>query len=358
MVRTLVAGVGVAAWIAAPIAGVFVLSSQATTAALEPALVTWVPVENNSGAVSRPVSVHVAWADTTPLVAPSWTGVVQRTFVRSGSGITSGDPIAIIDGIKRLAIHTNEPFYRTLTVGDHGGDVAAFNRMLIDLGFEADNDDQFTYMTQAGLRAFAKSIGVPAARDVTSFDPSWVVFLAQRSVNIETFQMLVGAPAPSVGTEIAEVEPSISSARLVERSDLTANEEGEIDENLLNPAIAEPEESLSVAGEKVNLHKDRESVAPKSLLILRELLQVRTPLIDGQLSAPAEAGEWAVPAASVITGPDGGHCLAVRTLEGHRTIPAQVEGNINSVAIVQADLMKTDYVAVRPPTEMRQCISR
>ena len=101
---------GAALWVCAPIALVVILTVQSRAVELSPARPVWATVEANDGQVSEPVDVVLEWQAVSPVVAPAWSGIVQSVAVTVSSTLTSGQPVAVIDGVTRLAQHSERPF--------------------------------------------------------------------------------------------------------------------------------------------------------------------------------------------------------------------------------------------------------
>jgi hypothetical protein len=346
---------GAALWIAAPIAVVALLSGRAGSLELAPAVPVWAPVEANVGQVSEPVDVALDWRAVPPVVAPAWGGVVQAVGIREGAALASGDTVAVIDGVSRLAWATAQPFYRPLGIDDTGPDAAALNLLLGERGLAHDEGDSVGWETITGIAGLAAQLGVPGADDVESFDPAWIVFLPVAGAAVTTIDLVLGAPAPVAGTTIAELDDQLAAARLAEVGphESSPEEDGPVQHN--PPVVARPEQELRVAGAPIALQDDRQSVAPESLPSLLPLASVGAESVRGQLSRPAAPREWVVPAAAIVAGGAGRTCVVTGAGARPTGVEVRVVGSEPGRAIVTGALSAADLVAVRPEAGLRSC---
>src|SRR5690606_22795008 len=71
---------------------------------------------------SRPAALRLTWEPGIELYAPPWNGTVTRLYATPGDVLVPGDPILAIDGIDRIAIPAEQPFYRPIRSGVTGDD--------------------------------------------------------------------------------------------------------------------------------------------------------------------------------------------------------------------------------------------
>ncbi|HEX5201107.1 MAG TPA: hypothetical protein VFW27_14350 [Actinoplanes sp.] len=69
----------------------------------------------------------------------------------AGQVVKCGQVLYWVDDQPVLLLCGSRPFYRDLSRGDDGWDVAILNQNLRDLGYDADDGDDFTWETAAGL---------------------------------------------------------------------------------------------------------------------------------------------------------------------------------------------------------------
>ena len=79
--------------------------------------------------------------------------VVTAIGVKVGERVRTGDLLAIVSGVPTFAFVTRIPFYRDLSVGDRGPDVAALERALVVAGKLGAADSAFDGRTAAALNA-------------------------------------------------------------------------------------------------------------------------------------------------------------------------------------------------------------
>jgi len=102
----------------------------------------------------------------TPIIATSTTpsGTVTSA-AREGDILDHGDTLLTIEGDPVVLFVSEVPFYRALSVGSVGGDVAVLEETLSAAGFDADGDlvvdEVFDEATARALAAWQASIGAP-----------------------------------------------------------------------------------------------------------------------------------------------------------------------------------------------------
>lgn len=246
--------VAVVVWIAVPVLLAVALTARSERSVQSPPVTSaWVPAGDVLGELDRKVVAVGTLGAAPPLLAPAWTGLVEQVDLRPGQPLRSGEVVAIVSGIPRMAVHTSRPFHRTLTYDDRGTDVAELNTWLRARGLEASEGDRFGGATRRGVRALRRELGVPEpeaepapptggdsptpggadappdetasppppssapAPDIAgSFDPGWIVYLPRPEVTVGATQLQVGAPVVPAGSVVAEIEADVASVRLVE----------------------------------------------------------------------------------------------------------------------------------------------
>lgn len=386
----------VVAWIAVPLVVAAVVTARSERSVrTEPPASAWVaagPVETE---VSRTITAKADQEEQPPLLAPAWTGLVEEVGLRVGEPLRSGDTVAVIDGLPRLAAATGRPLRRSLVPGDRGQDVTDLNGWLASRNYEADAGDRFGRATRRGVLALRQDLGL--ATDVDEFDPAWLVFLAAPEVTVRSTTLQAGAPAPGAGTAIAELEPQITSVTLA-----LADQSGAAPPGLGAPTGAPndvptgapadaagaaptgaPAETTAPAGapppapaanpltavaEGATLRSGSEEVGPIGVdgslspetdaAVIRLLGDDSSAML--QLVEPAPAGSRALVANALFTGPSGAMCVAARTAPGARTtvhLVRQVGGTATQPLVAGAPDGDVE-VQVNPPLAVRrQCRS-
>lgn len=148
------------------------------------------------------------------VTAPAWQGgVVTRVDVKPGDAVSTGSVLLAVDGVGRVAVASPAPFYRSLAVGDSGGDVLDLERALKAMGdFAGEPDRSFTKVTANAVDRLGKRLGAGDASGV--FDPSWVVWLPGENLVAQSVGVAVNDPAPSQGSVVFSTAPSVSSVSL------------------------------------------------------------------------------------------------------------------------------------------------
>lgn len=335
-VTAVIVSVGLLSWIAAPIVGLWMLGSKSQAVSLTSPVSTWVPVEQAQGELRRTARVDLTWGDEVAIYAPSWSGTVQTVHVRKGMAVKSGDPIVTVDGVVRQAWSLSVPLYRSVSRDDAGPDVAAVNQLLSAQGLPATTGDKVGRDSIAGFREFAARIGVPNAKEVTSFDPGWVIYLPAENAVISVVEVAPSVPAPTPGEKVLGLGVGLERAAL-------------------RTAAAEGEE-LYVAGQPLAIADDRTSIDAASLLLLKTLVEPEAEDVNGSLRVAID-GEWSVPTGSLLPARDGGFCIVVQGREDDGPVPVEFGGGESGSAIVRAAIDEDDFVLVGPDLGEYRCRS-
>lgn len=338
--------VGAVLWVLAPLALVGLLTMRAGSAQLAPEVTVWAPVEANTGDVGEPVDIVLEWQPAPPIVAPAWAGVVQSSDLRDGATIASGDVVAIVDGIARLAWATPQPFHRPLQLRDEGPDVAMLEAVLAARGLPVSGTTVFDRTTRDGVRALAQQLGVPGADRVEAFDPAWLVFLPADGAQVASASLTVGAPAPAPGTTIGELADRLAGAWL---ADPASPDDAPV------RTTARAGQVLTVADTQLELTPELDAITADSLPHLVGAAAADATRVGARLLADASDGQWVVPSAAVFAVEDGRTCVLVGDRAGGRPVEVAVVGGNVGTAIVDAPLNERDRVAISPAAGTRRC---
>jgi len=166
-----------------------------------------VPTETAPLDLSIEAVVVVEFGDEIMIRAPeNWNGLVTSVDVAPGQDVVSGSPVLNINGVRRLAIHSPAPFYRSLALRDKGPDVAMLQEVLRDLRvFEGESDGLYGSETERAVNVLSKMLGA----DNKVFDPSWFVWLPAASVTVGRVDIQVGDSAPVSGAPLLITERSV-----------------------------------------------------------------------------------------------------------------------------------------------------
>lgn len=351
-VGVLLASFGLLLWLLLPAVGIWLLWERATALQLADTSYVSAPIEATQGSLSSQIGIAVDWAKAPSLVAPEWSGLVQSVSVQPGSEIVHGTEIAMVGGIRRIAWQTAVPFSQPLGLDARGADVRQLNDALRSHGLDAPDSDRFDWRTLRAAREFAAQIGVSDPRDLTTFDPAWVVYLPAPTTAGEV-DLVVGAPAPSGGTEIVVGADVVTAGYFVDTAvvDSLLSQEGE---GPTSAVLSESSLHSIASGSAVKLG-DREitvdattpnQVAAASLAAVQTQLQAgaRASIATLEISAPADA--WTVPTASISVDEQGRTCVLVDGDDLGTGVEVVV--STESRVVVLADLTAEDRLVLYP----------
>jgi hypothetical protein len=133
-------------------------------------------------------------------------GRVSAVDIDDGAVVNAGDSLLAIDGRESVAENGTVPFFRPLSVGDHGDDVRQLEEILMAAGDSPGTvDDVYTDQTQFALAQWQAEHRYPGATPITQ--QTVMVALAQStSYKIgakDTAALVIGPPAPSASAAVA-----------------------------------------------------------------------------------------------------------------------------------------------------------
>jgi hypothetical protein len=270
---------------------------QAPVALIEPARL--VDFDERTG-----VAATLSWTEGPALLAPDWSGTVGQVHLRSRDSIRSGDPVAVIDGVTRLAVPSPQPFFRSLATDDQGPDVGWLHDVLRGLGYlqqVPDDDSRVSEATIGAVRAMAVELGVIGPVD--AFDPGWFAWLPEEPFEVESVELTAGAPAPSAGTPLATGAAQLDAVTLqrLDGGPLTPE-----------PGVAYV---LEMEGEELPLDADADADADAGTVDADGLVRLSAalpPLLDsasGSVRRVRPLAVWAIPSAAVMSGAQGQLCI-------------------------------------------------
>jgi peptidoglycan hydrolase-like protein with peptidoglycan-binding domain len=175
---------------------------------------------------SAPVSVTITFGVAPQVRAPAFGGgLVGAISVGPGDELRSGDTLLEVDGVARIALYTPEPFWRAMSRGSTGRDVAALEAFLVEGGWmDGTPDDTYDWTTRQAVKTFESTIGIQ--RPTGTFDPAYVVWMPEPSVAVGEVDVEPGMLAPSRGEPVLTGVPeAIAGAVSDERPDLNPGEE-------------------------------------------------------------------------------------------------------------------------------------
>lgn len=148
-----------------PVVAVLVLQSpvsQSEASVLDGAAIETVPVGERVHSMRTNVRAEFTLADPST-VSASGGGLVTVVYVAPETRITPGALLAEVDGVGVLANRDARPYYRELSLGAQGTDVAQLNAFLQALGLPAPSDgERFTATSARGVKALQQQLGAYA----------------------------------------------------------------------------------------------------------------------------------------------------------------------------------------------------
>ncbi len=228
------------------------------------------------------------------------------------------------------------PFYRSISPGVQGEDVAELHRLLVLTGAlnQLPTEPQVAAVsTGQAIAELAASIG--AAR-TTTFDPAWVVFIPEADLVAESVELRAGQPAPPQGTVIITTPGRVVSARLVPADQSPITFEAGVD----YIAVVDKEELSIDTGTLSIAEKDLPRLRPSPDAVrdgIAVLTRRRTPLQT-----------LAVPSSAVMTNERGTLCLWLSEAEAYRAAEITVAGARGGVTNVATGLQASQELLVNP----------
>lgn len=290
------------------------------------------------------VAASLSWTIGPALYAPSWSGTVGHVFLEAGRSVRSGDFVAVVDGVTRSAVHSPQPFFRRLTIGDGGSDVVWLHDALAAFGHLRDEPNDPTRVgssTISAINGLATEIGVIGPVD--AFDPAWLVWLPEETFEVISVALIAGAPAPSGGTPIASGSPQLTEMSLRRLEGGPLGLEAGVDY------------LLTIEGTEVPLDPDTASVDSDNLVRLSDVLQPLVDSVSGSVRRAEPLMVWALPAAAVMSGTGGDLCVWVASGSGYEALDVEVISGRAGLTFVlpatpRADVLHNPADIIAEPT--------
>ncbi len=171
-------------------------------------------VEMASTKLRQPIVLLTRLSVGTPLRSMSQAGTVTDVFVEPGNHIATGDPVLEIDGVVRVALQTEQPLWRNLSLGDHGPDVRAIQQSLVDSGLLEKVDGMVATETMiAAQEHFLRSGGVGRPLEISM---DWYVWSRPGGFHVDEVVVAVGDQVPPLGSPLATVRAVRGEAAVLE----------------------------------------------------------------------------------------------------------------------------------------------
>ncbi|MCH9276286.1 hypothetical protein JS533_008400 [Bifidobacterium amazonense] len=202
-----------------------------------------IAIEHRQTDDARTITIDAEEVSMPPVTAPR-SGMITQSDCKPGAVLKSGTSIMRINGRSVLMLATEQPFWRDLSVGDRGDDVASLNKALTMIGVGDISGDTVTDATIQAFRTASEKAGNTLPDGYTTIDTGDVAWLpvdgtsvsacpATVGQDIARGQTLVELPA-AAGSAKAESLPTgvASGERVVLAGDqkLDISETGDIDD--------------------------------------------------------------------------------------------------------------------------------
>lgn len=273
---------------------------------------------------STGVTVALEWTGGPALLAPQWSGTVGAVQAAPGGVLASGDPVATIGGVQRLAIATPQPFHRPLARRDTGIDVAWLQDVLVDLGHlpaPTPDPELLDADVLAAVRALAADLGVRGRVD--AFDPGWFVWLPDEPFALDQVTLVVAGQAPSAGAEVATGPPVLRDVAV------QPLEGGAL---RLTPGTSY---ELVIGDEAYPLDPTTSGLGQDALAGLAQHMAPLLESTSGTVRRADPVAVWAIPAAAIQAGADGRLCIWTDNGTGFESLPVQVFTGTAGVTLVE-----------------------
>lgn len=317
-----------------PAAGLVWVQSQTADrlVELEPEPVALViPVEERLDESQVAVSILGTWGESVGVVAPDWFGTVSGVSVQVGSEVASGDVVALIGGIDRMAWLSDAAFWRPLVVRDSGDDVAELQSMLTGLGFfEGEVDGVFGRDLEVSVKAWEASIGV--VRPTGRFEPGYVVWFPEPEILVASVGLVNGAPAPGAGSVVLESAVPLSAVTLIDQDGRTVAPEG----------------VWVLQVDDVQVEMVDGVVSPDGLEALGLVLDPEGNPSSGRIRIAEPTLEITIPATAVVAAADGSLCVYVPAGAEYEIRVITVGSGRVSTVDVSSGLAAGDEVLANP----------
>lgn len=353
--------VGVSLWVLVPLAvgGAAVYVDEHRQVSAEAAI--WVHPAAVEGSVARNVALVYEWSNQNSVIAPAWSGVVQKTNCRPGTTLAHGDVLATVDGLDRILAHTAMPFARSLGVNDVGEDVTMLNGLLGDLGFRSGDGNRFDWNTRIGVQEWSAQLSI-SGEPSDIFDPSWIVFLPSDSITVSTCSLEVATAAPPAGALVAAGAATVQRARVAQASvldrfaveiDPATSFSVSDDEIVEVPSDA----SVVVNGQEVPFDLTKQEVLPSGLDLISANVNSGVAATPAMIMTPRPAGAMRVPIAAIIVDSRDRTCVlaAAEADRDAHAIIVEVVGQQSGDAVIRGDIDTDDRIQVAAQRDGMSC---
>lgn len=118
-------------------------------------------------------AVSATLSDEESVLSPR-SGRITSLDCHEGKTWKSGESYFAIDGDPVIALHADAPFWRDMTIGTRGSDVAGLQQALSDLGYSVQNTDVYDQQTHNALAELVSEQGGKAEREFNVENFVWL----------------------------------------------------------------------------------------------------------------------------------------------------------------------------------------
>lgn len=287
---------------------------------------------------SEDVELTLTWADGPQLLSPGWAGIITQVAITPGQVLTSGENVVQVDGVWRIAAHTDRPFYAPVSPDSHPGEIQRLNAMLASLSLSAGSGQEWTRDTSRGVHQLGERIGFPLEGTVSLFDPAWVVWLPAPSVTLSLVDIRAGMAAPSQGEGIAETTPVLASITPAVKDGVVLPDPGDGTDWVYRLGDAE----IPYTG---GAQTDAQQIAPMAATLAaskpetaQTVLLRRTPFVG-----------WEVPTAAVYVDAHETTCVFIADASSdYAAQPVEIASGAVGVTRVRGELPETAALLANP----------
>ncbi|MGW9405862.1 hypothetical protein ACWGQ2_18080 [Arthrobacter sp. NPDC055585] len=294
---------------------------------------------------SADVELKLTWHDGVSIVSTGWQGIITEVAEVPDGAITSGTKVVRIDNSWKVAAATPAPFYRPLTSGGVGPDVAALNDFLASLGFSAGFGPTWSSYTERGVTELAVELGVPLPKnEAPTFDPSWTVWIPADPFPVAVSELQVGAPAPAQGTIVLKGVNTLRSLAMDDpQGELSTQTEGS--------------STIQIGAEVFEYSGDPQNPV-ENIAELRSVIPGAPETFPAKISFVSASTGHTVPVSALVTDKSGRNCVFVEDTENNWS-PKLIQvagGEIGKVRVVGlGDNWSTVLVNPQDAMAVRTC---
>ncbi|VDG76419.1 Uncharacterised protein [Actinobaculum suis] len=241
---------------------------------------------------THPAQLTVEFADPPPVVSTAESGLITKVNIQPGEQLSPGDLVFRINGVGVMAYAGETVFYRALTRGDTGPDVAGLQTALNQIldGPPLATDGKFGLRTETRVEKLQRALGVEEPDGV--FEPQYLLRIPSNPYPVAENKIAEGREVPSVGESVLLGAWTISNA-IVQPAPGFQGPEGDY---LFRVSGKEIAATLNSGQWTIT---DVEALAAVS----SKPVEANRLVHEGQLVSLVEEEQLAVPAAAIIADP-------------------------------------------------------